>query len=81
MLFDRNRNYYISTLRNNLRYVNKSEAYIKISNNTELLKQLRENLREMLKRSPLMNYNSYANQFAEMLRRWWAKRCNEEKLK
>ena len=57
------------------------EKALQISNNPELLKQLRENLREMLKRSPLMNYNSYANQFAEMLRRWWAKRCNEEKLK
>lgn len=54
------------------------EKALQISINPDLLKQLRENLREMLKRSPLMNYKSYANEFAEMLQSWWAKRCEEE---
>ncbi len=57
------------------------EKALQISSNPDLLKQLRENLREMLKRSPLMNYNDYANKFADMLQRWWAKRCDEEKQK
>ena len=52
---------------------------LQISRNQDLLKQLRSNLREMLKRSPLMDYNRYANQFGDMLQRWWAKRCDVEK--
>ena len=51
---------------------------MQISNNPDMLKQLRENLRGMLERSPLMDYNGYAWEFGGMLQRWWAKRCAEE---
>ena len=54
------------------------EKAVQISNNPDMLKQLRENLREMLERSPLMDYNCYAREFGGMLQRWWAKRCAEE---
>ena len=54
------------------------EKAVQISNNPDMLKQLRENLRGMLERSPLMDYNGYAREFGGMLQRWWAKRCAEE---
>nr|MBC8245416.1 tetratricopeptide repeat protein [Verrucomicrobiota bacterium] len=54
------------------------EKAVQISNNPDLLKQLRENLRGMLERSPLMDYTGYAGEFGGMLQRWWAKRCAEE---
>ena len=54
------------------------EKAVQISNNPDMLKQLRENLRGMLERSPLMDYTGYAREFGGMLQRWWAKRCAEE---
>ena len=51
---------------------------VQISNNPDMLKQLRENLRGMLERSPLMDYDGYAREFGGMLQRWWAKRCAEK---
>ena len=55
------------------------EKAVQISNNPDMLVQLRENLRGMLERSPLMDYGGYAREFGGMLERWWAKRCSEEK--
>ena len=55
------------------------EKAVQISNNPNMLVQLRENLRGMLERSPLMDYGGYAREFGGMLERWWAKRCSEEK--
>ena len=52
------------------------EKAVQISNNPGLLRQLRENLRGMLERSPLMDYDGYARDFGGMLRRWWAKRTD-----
>ena len=54
------------------------EKAVQISNNPSLLKQLRENLRRMLERSPLMDFDGYAREFGGMLQRWWNKRCAEE---
>ncbi|MEE2946692.1 MAG: tetratricopeptide repeat protein [Verrucomicrobiota bacterium] len=54
------------------------EKAVQISNNTDMLVQLRENLRGILERSPLMDYSGYAREFGEMLQRWWAKRCAAE---
>ncbi|MEE2948099.1 MAG: tetratricopeptide repeat protein [Verrucomicrobiota bacterium] len=54
------------------------EKAVQISNEPNMLIQLRENLRGMLERSPLMDYGGYAREFGEMLQRWWAKRCTGE---
>tara|TARA_Y100001934_G_scaffold68615_1_gene85088 strand:- start:5898 stop:7661 length:1764 start_codon:yes stop_codon:yes gene_type:complete len=54
------------------------EKAVQISNNPDMLIQLRQNLRGMLQRSPLMDYSGYALEFGGMLQRWWTKRCSEE---
>ena len=53
------------------------EKAVQISNNADLLLQLRQNLRGMLQQSALMDYDGYAAEFKTMLNRWWAKRCAE----
>ena len=53
------------------------EKAVQISNNADLLLQLRQNLRGMLQQSALMAYDGYAAEFKTMLERWWAKRCAE----
>ena len=53
------------------------EKALQISNNADLLLQLRQNLRRMLQQSALMDYDGYATEFKTMLESWWAKRCAE----
>ena len=53
------------------------EKAVQISNNADLLLQLRQNLRGMLQLSALMDYDRYATEFKTMLERWWAKRYAE----
>ena len=53
------------------------EKAVQISNNADLLLQLRQNLPGMLQQSALMDYDGYATEFKTMLERWWAKRCAE----
>ena len=53
------------------------EKAVQISNNADLLLQLRQNLRGMLQQSALMDYDGYVAEFKTMLNRWWAKRCAE----
>ena len=53
------------------------EKAVQISNNADLLLQLRQNLRGMLQQSALMDYDGFAAEFKTMLNCWWAKRCDE----
>ncbi|MDP6794408.1 MAG: hypothetical protein QF721_02040 [Verrucomicrobiota bacterium] len=54
------------------------EKAVQISNSPDMLVQLRENLRGVLERSPLMDYDGYAREFSGILQLWWAKRCAAE---